>query len=82
MPRLILVSAAVGVLCFAAGVTVAADQPNMYAALSALQQARQYIVAADQYHDHGGHAGNATALIDQAIHEVHLGINYRNNHGP
>jgi hypothetical protein len=50
--------------------------------LAALENARNEIIVADQYRDHGGHAGAATNLIDQAIHEVREGIRFRNMHGP
>ena len=36
---------------------------------------------ADEAKDHGGHAGAATVLIEQAIREVREGIRYRNEHG-
>jgi hypothetical protein len=64
------------------GVSTAADQPDMQAALQDLYAAKQAIIAADVYNDHGGHAGAATRLIDQAIHQVRLGIAYRDQHGP
>jgi hypothetical protein len=69
-----------GAVSFFPGIVAAADQPNMEAALESLQNARAAIVAADACQCHGGHAGQATALIDQAIHEVREGIRYRNNH--
>jgi hypothetical protein len=81
MRKLILTSVGVGAACFIAGMAVAASQPHMEAALSMLQSAQQEIHIADQAHDHGGHAGAATSLIDQAIHEVREGIRYRNEHG-
>jgi hypothetical protein len=82
MRSLIVVSAAMGATLSFAGVAVAAPQPHMEAALAALENARSEIIAADQYHDHGGHAGAATNLIDQAIREVREGIRFRNAHGP
>ena len=60
---------------------MAADQPHMDGALAALQNARHEIDIADQAKDHGGHAGTATNLIDQAIREVREGIRFRNEHG-
>ncbi len=78
-----LISSAVvvgGILAFC-GAASAADQPHMDAALAALEQAKSEILVADQSHDHGGHAGSATSLIDQAIHQVKEGIRYRNEHG-
>jgi hypothetical protein len=82
MRSLIVASAAIGaMLCFT-GVAAAAPQPHMEAALAALENARTEIIAVDQARDHGGHAGAATNLIDQAIHEVREGIRFRNAHGP
>jgi hypothetical protein len=81
MSRLILTSAAVGVMCFAAGIAYAAYQPHMEATLRALQTAKAEIVQSDANNDHGGHAGKATELINRAITEVELGIQYRNEHG-
>jgi hypothetical protein len=69
-----------GMLAFC-GVAVAAEQPHMEAALAALENAKSEILAADQNRDHGGHAGSATNLIEQAIHQVREGIRYRNEHG-
>jgi len=63
------------------GIAAAAEQPHMEATLRALENARHEIEIADQYRDHGGHAGAATQLIDQAIREVKEGIRYRNEHG-
>lgn len=80
MRKLILTSVGVGAACFVAGMAFAADQPHMEAALNALQNARSEILLADQAHDHGGHAGAATQLIDQAIQEVREGIRFRNEH--
>lgn len=61
---------------------VAAPQPHMEAALAARENARSEMIIADQYRDHGGHAGAATNLIDRAIREVREGIRFRNAHGP
>jgi hypothetical protein len=61
---------------------IAAPQPHMEGAPRALENAKSEILAADQYRDHGGHAGAATSLIDQAIREVREGIRFRNEHGP
>ncbi len=58
------------------------NQPAMQAALQDLYAARQEILRADQYHDHGGYAGDATRRIDQAINDVNAGIAYRDSHGP
>jgi len=82
MRGLIIVSAAMAAMLSFAGVAIAAPQPHMDAALAALENARSEIIAADQYRDHGGHAGAATNLINQAIREVREGIRYRNMHGP
>jgi len=81
MRKIISGGIAVGaMLCFW-GVAVAAEQPHMEAALAALENARHEIEIADQYRDHGGHAGAATAAIEHAIHEVREGIRFRNEHG-
>ena len=66
----------------APGLTLAAQQPHMEAALAALQNALHEIEIADQARDHGGHAGAATNLIEQAIREVREGIHFRDAHGP
>ncbi len=79
--RTVLISAGVGVTALFAGMALAAPQPHMEAALASLRDAQQQILLADQYHDHGGHAGSATHLIDEAIHEVERGIQYRDEHG-
>jgi hypothetical protein len=82
MRSLIVASAAMGaMLCFT-GIAAAAPQPHMDNALAALQNALNEISIADQARDHGGHAGAATNLIEQAIHEVREGIRFRNAHGP
>jgi hypothetical protein len=73
--------AAGAIWCFA-GCAVAAPQPHMEATLSYLENALHEIEIADQYRDHGGHAGAATNLIKEAIHEVREGIRYRDAHGP
>jgi len=61
---------------------MAADQPHMQAALHDLYHAETNIQQADQFHDHGGYAGQATAAIQQAIADVQAGIAYRDEHGP
>ncbi len=58
------------------------SQPNMELALQDLYAARQAIIAADQHHDHGGHAGAATQYINAAIQQVNEGIEFYNQHGP
>jgi len=81
MRKLILTSVGVGAACFIAGMAVAASQTAYEAALSMFSPAQQEIHIADQAHDHGGHAGAATSLIDQAIHGGQRSIRYRNEHG-
>jgi|GEM_PF-2778184 hypothetical protein len=78
-----LVSAAVvaAMVISYSSIALAADQPHMEETLRALEHARHEIEIADAAHDHGGHAGAATSLIDQAIAEVREGIHYRNEHG-
>ncbi len=82
MRGLVGIAAAMGAMVLLSWVAIAASQPHMEGALQALENARSEILIADQYKDHGGHAGAATNLIDQAIHEVREGIRYRNAHGP
>jgi hypothetical protein len=69
---------AVGILMFTAASAV--PQPHMDGALAALEQAKHEIEVADQFRDHGGHAGEATRLIEAAIHEVREGIRFRDEH--
>ena len=82
MRSLIVVSAAMCAMLSFGGVAAAAPQPHMEAALAALEHARTEVGIADQARDHGGHAGTATNLIEQAIREIREGIRYRNAHGP
>jgi hypothetical protein len=56
---------------FGVGVAVA-DQPHMFNALRALQNARHELEVATA--DKGGHRVQAINLIDQAINQVQLGI--------
>jgi hypothetical protein len=51
-----------------------ADQPNMQAALAALQQARDSLQNATA--DKGGHRARAIKTVTQAIAEVKAGIEY------
>jgi hypothetical protein len=55
-----------------------ADQPNMQAALTSLQQARDSLEHAVA--DKGGHRTNAIKRVDQAIAEVKAGIEYARTH--
>jgi hypothetical protein len=59
--------------------TAGADQGNMIAARQSLHSAYNYLQQATP--DKGGHRSNAMSLIQQAIREVNMGINYANNHG-
>jgi hypothetical protein len=56
------------------------DQPNMQAALGNLQNARSELQRATA--NKGGHRVNAIGLVNSAIAEVNLGIDYdrRHNH--
>ena len=56
---------------FAIGCAVAA-QPHMYNALGALQNARNELAVAE--HNKGGHRDIAITRVDEAIHQVRLGI--------
>ena len=51
-----------------------ADQPHMQNALRALENARYQLQEAVA--DKGGHRANAIRLVDQAIEETKLGIQY------
>lgn len=82
MRSLMAAAVAVGAMLFFAGDAVAVSQPHMEATLASLENALHEIEIADEYRDHGGHAGAATNLIKQAIHEVREGIRYRDAHGP
>jgi hypothetical protein len=48
--------------------------------LRQLEIAKHEIEVADRARDHGGHAGAATRLIDDAIRQVREGIRYRDEH--
>jgi hypothetical protein len=63
--------AALSASCFA-------DQPNMQAALTALQQARDSLQNATA--DKGGHRAKAIKTVNQAIAEVKAGIEYDRTH--
>lgn len=54
--------------------TAIAQQPNMAAALQSLQAARSQLVAARP--NKGGHRDRAISLVDQAINQTELGMNY------
>ena len=82
MRSLIIAAVAVGAMLAFSGDAVAVPQPHMDNALALLQNALHEIEIADQYRDHGGHAGTATNLIKDAIHEVREGIRYRDFHAP
>ena len=62
------------------GSAMAVEQPHTQAALHDLEQAKQEILVADLDRSHGGHAGEATRLIDEAIQEVHKALRYRDEH--
>jgi hypothetical protein len=56
------------------GGAAVAYQGHMYHAIDYLQSARQELIAAEG--NKGGHRANAIHLIDQAIDEVNLGIQF------
>lgn len=56
----------------------AANQPNMHEALRLLNQAEAKLRAATP--NKGGHRAKALRLIAEAKKEVHLGIQYANQH--
>ncbi|MCV7227296.1 hypothetical protein H7J73_14775 [Mycolicibacterium komossense] len=57
------------------GVAIA-DQPHMENALHDLQTAQSQLQVAEP--DKGGHRDNAINLVNQAINEVNLGIQFAN----
>ena len=64
-------------LCLGAvvgGVAVAQNQNHMYNARNDLQAARYQLQVAT--HDKGGHRANALNLVNEAIEQVNLGIQY------
>jgi hypothetical protein len=81
MRKSVYAAGAMGGILLVAGLAVAQPQSPMYATLSSLQQTRHIIFVADQAKDYGGHFARATALIDTAIKEVELGIEFRIEHG-
>jgi hypothetical protein len=80
MNRYHLAAALAGAVWFGAGPALAVEQPHTEAALGLLEQAKHEILISDSSHTHGGHAGEATRLIDEAIAEVHKAIQYRDEH--
>ncbi len=54
-------------------------QGHMENALSYLNEANDQLSQAS--HDKGGHRVEAINLVNQAISEVHTGIDFANNHG-
>ena len=81
MRSAIRTTVAISTILYFAGMAIAVEQPHMEEALHHLEQAKHEIEIADQAKDHGGHAGAATGLIEQAIREVREGIRFRNEHG-
>jgi hypothetical protein len=70
-PRMLVITCVVVIGAFGMGYAIAA-QPHMQAALSALQTAKAELEAAIA--DKGGHRVKAIALVNDAITEVHAGI--------
>ena len=54
------------------------EQPEMTAAVQHLREAQRNLESAS--HDKGGHRERAIQLVNQAITEVDLGIQYDNTH--
>jgi hypothetical protein len=52
--------------------------PNMYAAMRALQNARQHLARAA--HHYGGHRANALQAADNAIQQCRAAIRWANHH--
>ncbi|HMK91181.1 MAG TPA: hypothetical protein VK446_16300 [Methylocystis sp.] len=78
--RMVAGAAFLGAFIGGFGTALAVSQPHTEAALRYLQQALAELQIADQDHSHGGHDGKATELVNQAIEEVNLAIQYRNTH--
>jgi hypothetical protein len=78
--RRIIPALVISLALLAPGLAQAVPQPHMEAALAALENALHEIEIADQARDHGGHAGAATNLIRDAIHQVREGIRFRDTH--
>ena len=55
-----------------------ADQPHMQSALGHLREARKSLEEATQ--DKGGHRAKAIQLVDSAIQQVEMGIDYAKRH--
>ena len=75
LPSLFLAGALFGSAITGAAV---ASQPHMQAALTALNNARTALQAAEA--DKGGHRDNALDLVNKAIAQVQAGIAYANAH--
>ena len=63
---------------YVAGCATGSGQPHMKAAVDELRAARQELNAANS--DKGGHRVRAVEIIDEAINEVHAGMEYARSH--
>lgn len=76
-PAIIAISMAFGIVAGAGVTAIAANQPNMQAALDHLNLADAFLQKAVA--DKGGHRVKAQQLIAAAITEVKAGIKFSNN---
>ncbi len=79
MKRLLVLVFAIALVAFYAGtLSVRAAQPHMQAALEHLQAAKAELQAAE--HDKAGHREAALKATEEAIHQVHEGIEAGRHH--
>jgi hypothetical protein len=67
-----------GAMILGSGAAFAEPQPNMQEAMGHLQQAKAALERAE--HDKGGHREKALEHVNQAIHQVQVGIDFANKH--
>jgi hypothetical protein len=77
MKKIVLLVMSYALVACVTSIAVGA-QPFMNGALISLQEARSQLVQANS--NKGGHRDRAINLIDQAIIETNLGINYAAGH--
>lgn len=75
-PAIVAISMAIGITAGAGVTAIAANQPNMTAALDHLVAADTFLARATA--DKGGHRVKARQLISLAIGEVRAGIRFSN----
>jgi hypothetical protein len=77
-PRILAFSAVGAAFWIALAAGCASAQPHMQSALDHLTAARSELEAATP--NKGGHREQAIELVDQAIRQVEMGMNYARNH--